>query len=52
MLDKPGKDRRKKRLQNKKRDQWKREKKLTRRDYGPPKDKPFDPTMRIDDFQN
>jgi hypothetical protein len=52
MLDKPGKDRRKKRLQNKKRDQWKREKKLARRDYGPPKDKPFDPTMRIDDFQN
>ena len=43
MLDKPGKDRRKKRLQNKKRDQWKRQRQMGRKDYGPPKDsKPLD----------
>ena len=43
MFEKPGRDKRRKRLQNKKRDQWKRMKQMGRKDYGPPKDvKPLD----------
>jgi len=53
MFEKPGRDKRRKRLQNKKRDQWKRQRQMGRKDYGPPKEaKPFDPTMRLDDLQN
>ena len=49
MFEKPGRDKRRKRLQNKKRDQWKRQRQMGRKDYGPPKDsKPLD---RPDDTQ-
>ena len=38
MFEKPGRDKRRKRLQNKKRDQWKRLRQQSRKEYGPPKD--------------
>ena len=54
MFEKPGRDKRRKRLANKKRDQWKRMKQMGRKDYGPPKDamKPADSPSRPDDLQN
>ena len=44
MFEKPDRDKRRKRLQNRKRDQWKRQRQQARKDYGPAKAKPDSPT--------